>query len=422
MLTEGVIIMMKRTAAFIAGLMMITGACTGCAAPVQNTALGAELSVTREEGREPSAAYTAAQMKFGTELFKHTYSADSGRNVLVSPFSVYTALAMTSNGAAGESLESFRQLLGGGMEISDINEYTAAMINRLNAAQGGEVNVLDSVWFRDDSSFKVNTDFVRDIGSWYGAEAFKASFTSETVEQINKWTDKGTNGMIEKLIDDPDEFDEDTVMVLINTLYFRCGWAEEYTESHRSSFTAADGTVSEPETLFGTEDTYFDGDGYTGFSKPYKGGFSFVGLLPDEGTDIDNFIASLDSQELADTLANPGEGTVITSMPELSLDYDNDLLGIVSDMGLDSSGLENIAAPDSPSKEFAVSKIIHKTKIDLNKTGIEAAAATAAEICKGEAALPSGDIYYVYLNRPYVYMIVDDATGLPLFMGAVRNI
>ena len=415
--------MMKRTAAFIAGLMMITGVCTGCAAPVQNTALGAELAVSREEGKEPDSLYTSAQMKFATELFRRTFAADSGRNVLVSPFSVYTALAMTSNGATGDGLASFEELLGGGMDVSDINEDTAAMINRLNATEAGEVNVLDSVWFRDDSSFKVNTDFVRDIRSWYGAEAFKASFTPETVREINKWVDNGTKGMIDKLIDDPDEFDEDTVMVLVNSLYFKCGWAEEYTSSRPSEFTAADGTVSTPDTLFGTEDTYYEGKGYTGFSKPYKGGFSFVGLLPDEGTDIVDFINSLDAQELADTLSKPKDGTVHTSMPKLSLDYDKDLLGIVGEMGLNSSGLENIAAPDSPSKEFAVSTIIHKTKIDLNETGTEAAAATAVEIRKLEVVIANPEkSYYVYLNRPFVYMIVDDATGLPLFTGAVQSI
>lgn len=414
--------MMKRTAAFLAGLMMITGACTGCAAPAENNAIGTELPVSREEGREPDKAYTAAQMKFGTELFRQTYAADSERNVLVSPFSVYTALAMTSNGATGDGLASFEELLGGGLSVSDINEYTASMINRLNATEEGEVNVLDSVWFRDDSSFKVNTDFLSRIGSYYGAEAFKASFTPETVSEINKWVDKGTKGMIEQLIDDPGAFDADTVMVLVNSLYFRCKWAEEYTSSRPSEFTAADGTVTTPDTLFGTESSYFDGKGYTGFSKPYSDGYSFVGLLPDEGTDIADFIASLDAEELADTLSKPEDCTVFTSIPKLSLEYDNDLLGIVSDMGLKGSGLENIAAPDSPSKDFGIDKIIHKTKIELDETGTEAAAATAVVLCKGEIAIVSEKTYYVYLNRPFVYMIVDDATGLPLFMGAVQSI
>ena len=414
--------MMKKMAAFIAGLMMITGACTGCAPQAGNTAIGTELAVSREEGKEPDSLYTSAQMKFATELFRLTFAADSDRNVLVSPFSVYTALAMTSNGATGDGLASFEELLGGGLTVDDINEYTAAMINRLNATEDGEVNILDSIWFRDDDSFRVNTDFLKETSAYYGADAFKASFTPETVREINKWVDNGTKGMIEKLIDNPDEFDEETVMVLVNSLYFKCGWANEYTSSRPSEFTAADSTVSTTDTLFGTEDTYYEGKGYTGFSKPYKGGFSFVGLLPDEGTDIVDFINSLDAQELADTLSKPKDGTVHTSMPKLSLDYDKDLLGIVGEMGLNSSGLENIAAPDSPSKEFGISKIIHKTKIDLNETGTEAAAATAVEIRKLEAVIANPEkSYYVYLNRPFVYMIVDDATGLPLFMGAVLD-
>ena len=84
--------------------------------------------------------------------------------------------------------------------------------------------------------------------------------------------------------------------------------------------------------------------------------------------------------------------------------------------------LENIAAPDSPSKDFGIDKIIHKTKIELDETGTEAAAATAVVLCKGEIAIVSEKTYYVYLNRPFVYMIVDDATGLPLFMGTVQSI
>ena len=109
--------MMKRTAAFLTGLMMITGICTGCGTAGNAVPLNAAVNTEQQSGREPEKEYAAAQMKFGTELFRRAAEKTSGSNMLISPFSVYTALAMTSNGATEHSLEEFREILGSGMEI-----------------------------------------------------------------------------------------------------------------------------------------------------------------------------------------------------------------------------------------------------------------------------------------------------------------
>ena len=425
--------MMKKMAAFISGLMMITGACTGCAEARTAQPLGASVNTVQQTGQEPEMEYISAQYGFGTELFKRSAAMESGENVLISPFSVYTAMAMAGNGAEGQSLEEFETVLGNGMKVSDINEYTAGMINRLNAINDGTLNILNSVWIRDIPSFRVNQDFVNDIGSWYGAEAFMAAFDHNTIEQANKWVSDGTNGMIKKLLED-DDIDEDTRMMLINTLYFNCKWKESFEESRPSAFTSADGSETKPETLFGTENTYYEGKGYTGFAKPYNGGFSFVGLLPDEGTDIEDFIASLDAVELANTLANPVKGKnrdvrVFTSVPVLKLENRVELQGLLADMGFfntmdsEKGGLSRIAAPDSAEKDFYISKVIHSAAIDLDAEGTEASASTAVIIsrCEGVIEIDKYEDYYVYLDRPFVYMIVDDATGLPLFMGAVLD-
>jgi len=373
------------------------------------------------------------QMKFSTDLLKKTFNNDPDakeKNLLISPLSVNVALGMTANGAAGETLTEYMDVLGGGMELAGYNDCMADMIARLTSSEDAVVDIADSLWFRqqDGLRFSLKQPFLSSTAKYFGADAFGAPFDDRTVKDINKWVSHGTHGVIKELFSDRSNID-DSMMVLINTLYFNGKWLAPYERAIPSDFTNYDGSKSKADFLYSNERYYITGEGYTGFRKDYKGGqFSFVGILPDKESDIYEFVQGIDPAELrssvmgaADIYAS-GDGTTLeTSMPKLDYKNDMELKNYLKEMGLanamssdaDYSGM----TADMP---LFVDEVIHKTAIELNETGTVAAAVTAVSMKNG-ASMPVNAIR-VDLDRPYVYMIMDNETGLPLFIGAVTEL
>ena len=220
-------------------------------------------------------------------------------------------------------------------------------------------------------------------------------------------------------------------MVLINTLYFKGNWSTPYETSFPDEFTNYNGEKVEYDCLSSNERYYIKGDGYTGFQKKYNGSCSFVGILPDEGTDIYDFVKGLDSEELLSSISEPidifkldGFNELRTSMPMIKYSDNMTLQDQLRAMGL-------VRATDPEQADFSaitdtwplfIDKVIHKTAIEINKSGTTAAAVTAVMMNATSAAPVAKNIIRVYLDRPYVYMIVDDTTHLPLFIGAVTQI
>ena len=382
---------------------------------------------------EVSEDIVTPQMKFSTDLLKKTFRKDpeaEEKNLLISPLSVNVALGMTANGAAGETLEEYRNVLGGGMELASYNDCMADMIARLTSSEDAVVDIADSIWFRQQEGlrFSLKQPFLSSTAKYFGADAFGAPFDDQTVKDINKWVSHGTHGVIKQLFGDRSAIDE-SMMVLINTLYFNGKWAAPYERAIPYTFSNYSGSKAEADFLFSEERYYIEGDGYTGFRKDYRGGeFSFVGILPDEGKDIYEFVQGLDPAELhssvmgaADMFKSETGAELRTAMPKLDYKNSMELQEYLKEMGLanamsddaDYSGMTE----DMP---LVVGEVIHKTAIELNETGTVAAAVTAVTM-KNSASAPQ-DFIKVYLDRPYVYMIMDNQTGLPLFIGAVTDL
>lgn len=403
-------------------LVAAAGALYSCAsARVSAGELSAEYESKREGEVKVADGFTDAAMKFYTELFKSVVAGEEkDENVLVSPLSVYTALSMTANGARGETLSQMEDVFG--LDIATLNESMAAYIEGLPSSDKYKMSMANSIWFRE-KELTVSPDFLQTNADYYGAAVFGAPFDRSTVDAINKWVKEKTDGMIEDIVD---EIPASVVMYLINALAFDAEWETIYDENDVSEgvFTTADGEEQTVEFMTGEEDKYLKLDNAEGFIRYYKDRkYAFAALLPDEGVDIDDFIASLNAEALSDALTNAASEFVIASIPKFEYDYDVELGKMLTAMGI-------VDAFDPDKADFSgigktglgnmfINKVIHKTYISVAERGTRAGAATSVVM---DVTSEPIEQHTVKLDRPFVYMIIDMQYNLPIFIGAVMEI
>lgn len=351
---------------------------------------------------------------------------DKTRNVLISPDSILTAMAMVENGARNNTLKEMETAFG--MTIDDLDELMKKLNDRLTSSKSIKYHIANSIWYKDnENDIKVNEDFIKKNLDYFGAEIYKAPFSNETIKAINTWVSKNTDEMIPKIID---EFNEDTVMVLINAIAFQGEWADQYTDNQISdqSFYNEDSTVqNKVRMLFGTEHTYVNIGGANGFIKPYAGGeIAFLGLETPENMTVDQFIQKLSAEDFVKGYSKrSGDYDVSTRMPEFKYDYDASLVDPLKSMGIMdafndfTADFSGITPPEQP---VVISDVLHKTHIELDKNGTKAAAATAVIIDKASAAPIQRQKIKVTLDHPFVYAIIDTQSGIPLFIGTVKTV
>ena len=355
------------------------------------------------------------------KFFKSTI-VDKNKSSLISPLSIITALGMVADGADGETLAQFETLFGITAEQLDkaINFYSTA----LSSTEKAKFESANSIWFTDREDFKANEDYIARVLGAYFPSLYTVDFKkSATVDDINGWVSDHTDGMIEKIVD---ELDPLTVMVLINAIVFDARWAHEYDEYQVGDaiFHAYNGTEQTVEMMRSEEYGYISMKNAQGFSKYYSGNnYKFVALLPDAGVDVYDFVEGLDAASLKTALKG-GAGRVAAELPKFSYDYDVTLNSALKALGLNDAfdpyraDFTKMATVEE--QNIYISKVLHKTHIDVDEGGTKAAAVTAV-IVEATAAIQPDPII-ITLDRPFVYMIVDCTYNMPIFMGIVSEI
>ncbi len=358
--------------------------------------------------------------KFSLELFKNSYK--KGENTLISPLSVIYALGMTANGAKGETLKQMEDVLG--MKTKDLNVFLYNFMDKLNKKKGAKLKLANSVWFTADERFSVNKDFLQTNADYYGADAFKTPMNKTTANDINSWVDEKTDGEIQKLIKN-DDIKGNTVMCLLNALCFEGDWIETYDSSSvfEDEFTSATDQKQNCEYMSGEEWVYLEDKNSKGFVKPYKNSdFAFVALLPNENITLEEYINAFDAKEFNEMMQNKTKTQVATHIPKFEIEYDYKLNETLIKMGIKdmfSSDLSDLSGVGSSTAgNIWVEKIKQKTFISVAEKGTRAGAATTVIMVNKSARGPK----CVYLNRPFVYMIIDTNTNIPIFMGTLNSV
>jgi len=371
-----------------------------------------------EEGsaaKTPTDSYILAAADFCTELFKH--SAVQKGNTLLSPLSILSAIQVTANGADGNTLKEFEDMLGG-MPLSELNEYIAGYVGGL----GDGVVSANSIWIKNtDNSLQMNPHYLPNTLKYLNLTAYSAPFDETTSNDIGIWIEKNTKGRIT----DYKPSLEGSVLAIANAVTFDAKWFMQYAPGNISdgSFTDVNGNESIVSMMRSVESRYIETEDATGFIKPYEGKYDFVALLP-KG-DIKEYISSITGEKLLGAIESAtSKKKVIAKLPafEYNCKY-NDLKETLVSMGW-RSAFDYTNADFSKMATYAggnlfVGGIGHATYIKLDNIGTEAGAATVVTMAPGASEPP--EYVYVTLDRPFVYCIIDTNTSLPIFIGSVET-
>lgn len=366
------------------------------------------------------AAGTDAATDFGVRLVQNSFK--NGENLLISPLSVLSALAMTANGANGETKSQMEEVFG--LTVDELDAYLRWYVDSLPQGDDYRLNIANSIWFTQDQRFTPRQEFLQRNADYYGADIYSAPFDDTTLNDINRWVENKTDGMIDKILDRiPDE----AVMYLVNALAFEAQWNDMY-EDHQIStgiFTKEDGETQLVDMMHGQEYRYLEDDMTIGFIKDYKSrSYAFAALLPKEGITIEEYIASLTGERLRALLNNVENTMVLTAMPQFETECSVEMADVLFNMGMkdafdmyaaDFSGLGT-----SEDGNIFINRVLHKTFISVTEHGTKAGAATIVEMTDGAAMLPE-DMKEVYLDRPFVYLLIDCENGLPFFIGVLTD-
>ena len=385
-----------------------------------------------DHAKNVSVDVVRANNDLGMKIFSKLAAAEAGKNTMISPLSISIAMAMVTNGASDENLDEMKEVLGfGEMELPDVNEQFAQLIASLVEADKDLVlEIADSVWMDDVFAPDVKQDFIDILTEFYDAAFFTEDFQDEaTAGKINSWVSEKTHEKIDKIIE---EIGPNAVMYLINAIYFKAAWTTSFDKesTYEGTFILSDGSQGTANYMGFAYDqekpefySYFsewgDENGYSVVRIPYgRDVFAFYGIVPnsDNKTNIDDFIAKIAENGLDAYFSQLEKRDSTVMLPKFKFKYEKSLVDVFKELGMEKAfvdgALMNIAG--EPHAPF-ISDIYHKTFIEVNEEGTEAAAVTVVEV--GENAMPTG----FYANRPFVFVIRDDRTKSVLFIGKVEN-
>ncbi|MDD3966321.1 MAG: serpin family protein [Candidatus Marinimicrobia bacterium] len=402
---------MKGKAIFASMLMLLLGVWS-CSGPDD----GGEITTLEK-------SVSARGNTFALEIFPALNALQEDENVLISPFSISTALSMTYNGARGETQTAMAEALGfSDMSVEDVNLAYKNLTNYLRGADNKvTLDIANSIWA--DAGFSVDSAFLAVNRSYYDAVTNTLDFGNPaSVATINQWVSDNTNQKIESIID---AIPPEAVMYLVNALYFKAAWTWEFDPdlTVETSFYRCDGGTEKADMMRQTaEFYYYQNDDLQMVDLPYGDEkFSMTLILPAYETDINDFIAGITQSEWdswMDSLS--GEKTLVeVRLPRFSFEYKatlNDVLtalgmGPVFAMNADFTGI-------NPLGGLYISRVLHKTFIEVNEEGTEAAAATAVEV--GVVSVPDYPVFVA--NRPFLFAIREQESGSIFFMGKMLGL
>lgn len=358
---------------------------------------------------------------FGVALLQQVYQADTGENLLLSPLSAAYALGMTANGAEGQTLAQMEQVLG--LPADQLSQALGGYLVQLG--QDKQLRLANSLWVNNKEEFHPNQVFLDKAAGDYQAQVFQGSFDGETLKQINSWVSQKTQGRIPSILE---QLDNGNVMVLLNALYFDAKWEQPYRKLQVQDelFTTEAGEKRQAKMMHSGEDLYWQLEGGQGFLKPYQGGrYAFAALLPPEGTAMADFLPRITGQGLAQALEQARNEDVRVSIPQFKWEGSYELIEYLEGLGMtdpfDPDLADFSALGVSENGPIYIDLVRQKTYIQVDDQGTKAAAVTAVEMSEGAAPIQK-QIYEIYLDRPFFYLLLDRQTNTPLMMGVMMDL
>ena len=368
-----------------------------------------------------TADFKTRYNQFAINLLQQTYQ--TGKNEMISPLSVLAALTMTENGANGETLTQMEQVLSGGTDRKQQGTELSSYMNSLTDTENSHLNIANSIWVKDSDSLHVNNDFLNANEQLFQAEVYQAPFDDSTLKDINTWVSNETEQMIPQILD---KINSESVMYLINAVAFDAKWRVPYEKEDVTAgvFTTENGNRQDVDIMHSTESIYLEDENTTGFLRPYEEGYYFMAMLPAEGTSMEDYVNTLSAEKFKNLLENAGYNfDVDTVIPRFKSEYSVELKDTLETMGMtdafDEEKADFSGIGSSDNGNIYISKVIHKTFIEVDEQGTKAGAATVVGM-EEATSLKEPVVKTVYLDRPFVYAIIDSESELPVFLGVTE--
>jgi serpin B len=399
--------------ALVLPALAIGGLCTALAAA---SAPGLVQAAPEAGGWKP---LIGAYNRTGQRLFQAL--AEAPGNIVLSPYSVGTAMTMALVGARGETEAEMAKALHLELRPSDIDAANAAVLSSLDkaATDSFQLNIANGLMLAGQGGV-VSPAYVSLLRKGYSADVFSGADAST----VNAWVKKRTDGKIDSIVS---HLDPTTAMVLVDAIYFKAPWQKAFRaeETRVEPFHLDDGQVK--VAMMQTEDFFHVATrpGYRAIELPYTGErVSMIVILPDAGTR--EVVRRLDGDEIGQLLAqlHSPEDRVRLSLPRFRSSFDTSLkepfwqMGIRRAFDLHASDFSGVTGRPPSEVPLAISQIRHRAMIEVTEQGTEAAAATGIGMST-TALRPPPETFRV--DRPFLFVIVDSETKAALFEGRIED-
>ncbi len=406
-----------------AAALAMVGLVVGCGeAPISGPQ---EISGLPRQLEAGETALVQADNSFGLKLFREVHAQGGADNIFIAPLSVSMALGMAYNGADGSTREAMQRTLEfQGLELSEVNESYRSLIDLLRGLDPAvQFLIANSIWY--DQTLTFEQDFLQVNRDFFDAEVTGLDFTdSSAAPTINHWVDRSTNGLITEIVDSP--ISPELVMFLINAIYFKGDWTNPFDEelTRLGSFTLADGSERQVEMMsYAKPDTvlaYFDANsGVQVLDMKYGGkAYSMTIAMPQQAGDIDALVEGLDAGTWEGWIEGLVETQAQVTMPKFILEYEIELNAALEALGMGEAFdpfNADFTKIYSGGERVYISKVKHKTFVDVNEKGTEAAAVTSVEI--GVTSLPP----VIVVDKPFVFAVRERFSGAVLFLGLMMD-
>lgn len=361
-----------------------------------------------------------ANTRFGFKLFAEILKQDSKKNVFISPTSVALALSMTYNGANGATKADMAKALElQGLTLQDLNQANAKLKTLLsNPDPHVQLAIANSLWAKQGMTWQ--PDFLERNQRFYEAKVTELDFASPDAPGIiNQWVKDNTKGKIDKIVDHLGPAD---VMVLINAIYFKGNWSvpfdKEQTETRQ--FNGLSGTRSRPMMSQTGEYQYLETTQFQAVSLPYGKNrrFSFYVFLPKKTWSLSQLANSLTAANWSSWMEGFRRRRGSVQIPRFKMEYGIELRAALSRLGMATAFQPKADFSGLSSESLYLDRVNHKTFVEVNEAGTEAAAVTSTTI-RATAAMPMDEPFNMVVDRPFICAIRDNQTGTVLFIGSI---
>ena len=390
------------------------------------------------------ARFAAGNRAFALAAFQRLVADPAAaEQVLISPHSILSALAMVYAGADGATREQMRQTLRFALDEPALHEAFSALdaalaergrVERADGARGFELAVVNQLWGQADYGFV--PDYLTLIEHYYGAGVALVDFEQDAdgVRQaVNTWVEEQTRERIRDLLPEG-SVNVDTRLILVNAIYFLASWQDAFEAdlTRKQPFTTASGAVVEVPMMqrTGRMAAHVDADTIA-VSLPYVGrDVSLLALMPAAAeADFAAWLAGLDASAFDAVVDRLQLQRVALDFPQFTGGSSFRLSELLEQMGMPLAFAPAAAdfrrmsgvGPGVLGRSLYLDEVFHKTFIDLDEAGTEAAAATAVVMMRLTAMPVEDDPLVIRFDRPFVYAIYDHPTGTLLFLGRVLN-